>query len=89
MDGQVTAFFAGAIVARGSREAVRGVVEEGYLDRLSDVRVFEDGSGRVVDLDIWDAQRRRRGRPSRAGLAAGRRGSRRRRGAGAGAPSWE
>jgi hypothetical protein len=55
MDGQVTAFFEERIVARGSREAVTRAVEEGYSDRLSDVRVFEDESGRVIDLDIWDA----------------------------------
>jgi hypothetical protein len=71
MDGQVTAFFEERIVARGSREAVTRAVEEGYSDRLSDVRVFEDESGRVIDLDIWDAaasapataEPRGRGRP--------------------------
>ena len=70
MDGQVTAFFEERIVARGAREAITRAVEEGYADRLSDVRVFEDESGRVVDLDIWDAGKlappaepRGRGRP--------------------------
>ena len=57
MDGQVTAFWEERIIAQGSREAVTRVVEEGWLDRLSEVRVFDDESGRVVDLDIWDAQR--------------------------------
>ena len=57
MDGQVTAFFGERIVARGSREEVRRVVEEGYSDRPSDVRVFDDETGKVVDLDIWDARK--------------------------------
>ncbi len=77
MDGRVTAFFEGRIVARGERGAVTKVVEEGYSDRLSDVRVFEDESGRVVDLDVWDAaarapvpaEPRGRGRP-RLGVTA-------------------
>lgn len=57
MDGRVTAFFEERIVARGSQEEVRRAVEEGFPDRPSDVRVFDDATGRVVDLDIWDAQR--------------------------------
>lgn len=57
MSGQVTAFFDERIIARGTPAAVTGAVEEGYSDRLSDVRVFEDGTGRVIDLDIWDAAR--------------------------------
>ena len=71
MDGRVTAFFEERIIARGSREAVTRAVEEGWPDRLSDVRVFEDETGRVVDLDVWDAAKlapaapepRGRGRP--------------------------
>src|SRR3712207_3496872 len=55
MDGRVTAFFEERIIARGDREAVTRAVEEGWPDRLSDVRAFEDESGRLVDLDIWDA----------------------------------
>jgi uncharacterized protein len=55
MDGQVTAFFEERIIARGSREAVTRVVEEGWP--LSQVRVFDDETGRVVDLDIWDARK--------------------------------
>ena len=57
MDNQVTAFFEGRIVARGERGAVTKAVEEGFPDRPSDVRVFEDETGRVVDLDIWDARK--------------------------------
>ena len=77
METQVTAFFDERIIARGPREEVTRAVEEGYADRLSDVRVFEDESGRVVDLDIWDAgarapanaEPRGRGRP-RLGVTA-------------------
>ena len=57
MDGRVTAFFGERIVARGSRDEVTRVVEEGWGNHASEVRVFEDETGRVVDLDIWDARK--------------------------------
>ena len=52
----VTAFFQDRIVARGERAQVTRAIEEGYsaADHAS-VRVYEDVSGRVVDLDLWDA----------------------------------
>ncbi len=57
MDGRDTAFFEERIIARGSREEVTRAIEEGWMDSLSEVRVFEDESGKVVDLDIWDARK--------------------------------
>jgi hypothetical protein len=72
----VTAFFADRIVARGQRAAVTRAIEEGYSTAdYANVRIYEDATGRVVDLDLWDAaasapppplpaeQRRGRGRP--------------------------
>jgi hypothetical protein len=65
----VTAFLDDAVVARGDREAVTRRLEQAYPSDFGAIRVFEDGSGRVVDLDYWDAaasarEPRRRGRPS-------------------------
>ena len=71
----VTAFLGNAIVARGERIAVTRELERLYPADLGILRVFEDGTGRVVDLDYWDAAAsapappRRRGRPS-LGVAA-------------------
>jgi hypothetical protein len=72
----VTAFLGDTIVARGDRDAVTRELERLYPADLGAIRVFEDGSGRVVDLDYWDAAAsapppppRRRGRPS-LGVAA-------------------
>ena len=73
----VTAFLGDMIVARGEREAVTRELEQHYPGDLAIIRVFEDGSGRVVDLDYWDAAAsatappppRPRGRPS-LGVAA-------------------
>ena len=72
---QVTAFLGDRIVARGERKEVTRELERLYPGDLGALRVFEDGSGRVVDLDYWDAAAsapappRRRGRPS-LGVAA-------------------
>lgn len=73
---QVTAFLGDRIVARGERGAVTGELERLYPADLAILRVFEDGTGRVVDLNYWDAAAsapppppRRRGRPS-LGVAA-------------------
>ena len=71
----VTAFLGDTIVARGEREAVTRELERLYPADLAALRVFEDPTGRVVDLDYWDAAAsappppRRRGRPS-LGVAA-------------------
>jgi hypothetical protein len=67
---RVTAFLDDSIVARGERAAVIRELERHYPADLGAVRVFEDGSGQVVDLDYWDAAAsappppRRPGRPS-------------------------
>jgi uncharacterized protein len=65
---KVTAFLDDGIVARGERETVTRELEQRYPADLGAIRVFEDGSGRLVDLDYWDcavpAPPRRRGRPS-------------------------
>ena len=69
---QVTAFLGDRIVARGERGDVTRELERLYPSDLGALRVFEDGSGRVVDLDYWDAAAsapRPRGRPS-LGVAA-------------------
>ncbi len=72
---QVTAFLGDRIVARGERGAVTRELEQLYPGDHGAIRVFEDGSGRVVDLDYWDAAAsappppRPRGRPS-LGVAA-------------------
>jgi hypothetical protein len=64
---KVTAFLEDEIVARGERGEVRRHVEERYgAADHNRIRVFEDESGRVTDLDYWDAARsspRPRGRP--------------------------
>lgn len=65
---QVTAFLDDRIVARGGREAVTRELETRFPADHGAIRVFEDGTGRVVDLDYRDAARsvppRRPGRPS-------------------------
>jgi hypothetical protein len=55
LNSSVTAFLENRIIARGGREAVTRIVEEKYPADHSAIRVFEDESGRVVDLDYWDA----------------------------------
>ena len=71
----VTAFLGDTIVARGEPSAVTRELERLYPGDLGGLRVFEDSTGRVVDLDYWDAAAsappapRRRGRPS-LGVAA-------------------
>ena len=72
---QVTAFLGDKVVARGERGAVTRELEQLYPADHGAIRVYEDGSGRVVDLDYRGAAAaappapRRRGRPS-LGVAA-------------------
>jgi hypothetical protein len=66
MDDAVTAFLDDRIIARGSRQEVTRTIEERYPGDHDAIRVFEDESGRVTDLDYWDAGAtvsRTRGRP--------------------------
>lgn len=71
----VTAFLDDEAIARGEAETVTRELEQLYPADHGAIRVFEDGSGRLVDLDYWDAAAsappppRRRGRPS-LGVAA-------------------
>jgi hypothetical protein len=73
---RVTAFLGDEVVARGERGEVTRELERLYPADHGAIRVYEDGSGRVVDLDYWDAAAsapppppRPRGRPS-LGVAA-------------------
>lgn len=50
----LTAFLGDEIVARGPAASVGRELALRYPDRLADLRVFEDGVGRLVDLDYRD-----------------------------------
>lgn len=74
MHAKVTAFLDDRRIAAGERGAVTREIEERFPDALGAIRVFDDASGRVTDLDYWDAGRtapepRGRGRP-RLGVTA-------------------
>jgi hypothetical protein len=67
---RVTAFFEDETIARGGRGEVMRLIEERYAPAdLASVRVYDEETGRVVDLDYWDAAAsaaappRGRGRP--------------------------
>ncbi len=67
MTETVTAFLEGEIVARGDRGDVTRAIENGFAaaDHAA-IRVFDDATGKVTDLDLWDAAAaaaRPRGRP--------------------------
>jgi len=72
-EASVTAFLADRRIAGGDRATVTRLIEDRYPGDHGDVRVFDDETGRVVDLDYWDAgeaaPQRRRGRP-RLGVTA-------------------
>ena len=65
MEDRVTAFLDGRIIARGNREDVTRSLEETYPADHMAIRAFEDATGRVTDLDYWDAAKQApaRGRP--------------------------
>jgi hypothetical protein len=68
MNGQVSLFLEDRLIANGEREEITRVVEERYPADQGAIRVFDDATGKVVDLDIWDALKsapppRGRGRP--------------------------
>lgn len=56
MSGTVSAFLEDTLIAQGSRAAVTRRIEERYpASDFSRIRVFDDASGKVTDLDYWDA----------------------------------
>lgn len=63
----VTAFLDETMIASGDGEEVKRLVEERYPTDHGAIRVFDDSSGKMIDLDYWDALRtapaRGRGRP--------------------------
>lgn len=66
MASTVTAFLEDKIIASGDRDTVTRRLEEGYPNDQGAVIVVEDETGRVTDLDYWDAattQPRTPGRP--------------------------
>ena len=69
MPATVTAFLDDRIIAGGEREEVTRFIEDRFAGRdHSSIRVFEDETGKVIDLDYWGAgaaapQPRGRGRP--------------------------
>ena len=63
MEQQITAFFQDRIVARGSPDTVTRAIEQGWPGDQGAVHVFDDADGRPVDLDLWDAAPKGRGRP--------------------------
>jgi hypothetical protein len=69
MPETVTAFLDGRIIAAGERGTVTRAIEERYpaTDHAA-IHIFDDGTGKVTDLDLWDAgasvpARLSRGRP--------------------------
>ena len=65
MSGTVSAFLDDALIAQGSRETVTRRIEARYSSSdFSRIRVFEDATGRVVDLDYWDAAKNGAERPA-------------------------
>ena len=54
----VSAFLDDILIAQGSREAVTRRIEQRYpTSDFGGIRVFDDTTGRVTDLDYWDASR--------------------------------
>lgn len=64
----ITAFLEDAQVTAGTPAEVQQVLETRYAADLAAIRIFDDASGRVVDLDFWDALKtvasKGRGRPN-------------------------
>jgi hypothetical protein len=52
----LTAFLDDVVIARGSREAVTRAVEERWpASDYGRIQAFDDETGRIADLDLWDA----------------------------------
>ena len=54
-DATVTAFLGDAQLASGRRETVTRTLEDRYPADLGAILVFDDATGRLADLDYWDA----------------------------------
>ncbi len=63
MASSFTAFLAGKQIASGERDEVARSINEQLLEQDGAVLVFEDGSGRITDLDYRDTAPRSAGRP--------------------------
>lgn len=63
MASTFTAFLAGRQIASGERDAVAQSIKEQLLEHDGAMLVFEDGSGRITDLDYRDTAPRSAGRP--------------------------
>ena len=65
MSDTVSAFLEDALIAQGSRESVTRRIEARYSPGdFSRIRAFEDATGRVVDVDYWDAAEKAAPRPT-------------------------
>ncbi len=51
----VTAFFGDRKLASGARSTVQHLLEERYPGDLGSILVFDDATGKLADLDYWDA----------------------------------
>lgn len=51
----VTAFLGDWKLASGSRATVQHMLEERYASDLGSILVFDDATGKLADLDYWDA----------------------------------
>jgi hypothetical protein len=70
----ISAFLDDILIACGEREEVTRLVEERYPADHGSIRAFDDATGRITDIDYWDALKsappaRGRGRP-RLGVTA-------------------
>jgi uncharacterized protein len=63
MASSFTAFLAGRQIASGERDEVARSINERLIEQDGAVLVFEDGSGRITDLDYRDTAPRSAGRP--------------------------
>lgn len=63
MASSYTAFLEGRQIAAGARDDVARSIKKQLFEQDGSVLVFEDGSGRITDLDYRDAAPRGAGRP--------------------------
>lgn len=69
MNTRVTAFLAGQQIAAGERDEVARTIGPQLSDQDGAILVFEDGTGRITDLDYQNVAPRPAGRP-RLGVQA-------------------